>query len=179
MIGDSKMDQKQIKGLTHGEVLQRQQRGEVNRQQKTISKSYSQIFRENICTLFNLLNVLIAIALALVGAWSNLVFIVIIIANVCIGIIQEIHAKKLVDELSLLMIPHVKVLRDQQQVTIHVDEIVMDDIMILEAGDQICCDSVVIDGEIEANESLLTGESDPIHKNQESDLLSESSVISG
>ena len=130
MIGDSKMDQKQIKGLTHGEVLQRQQRGEVNRQQKTISKSYSQIFRENICTLFNLLNVLIAIALALVGAWSNLVFIVIIIANVCIGIIQEIHAKKLVDELSLLMIPHVKVLRDQQQVTIHVDEIVMDDIMI-------------------------------------------------
>lgn len=94
MIGDSKMDQKQIKGLTQGEVLQRQQRGEVNRQQKTISKSYSQIFRENICTLFNLLNVLIAIALALVGAWSNLVFIVIIIANVCIGIIQEIHAKK-------------------------------------------------------------------------------------
>lgn len=179
MIGDSKMDQKQIKGLTHGEVLQRQQRGEVNRQQKTISKSYSQIFRENICTLFNFLNVLIAIALALVGAWSNLVFIVIIIANVCIGIIQEIHAKKLVDELSLLMIPHVKVLRDQQQVTIHVDEIVMDDIMILEAGDQICCDSVVIDGEIEANESLLTGESDPIHKNQESDLLSGSSVISG
>ena len=173
------MEQKREYGLTQQEVFERQQTGAVNQQQKTISKSYSQIFRENICTLFNLLNVLIAIALALVGAWSNLVFIVIIITNVCIGIIQEIHAKKLVDELSLLMIPHVKVLRDQKQQTIDVNEIVMDDVMVLEAGDQICCDSVVIDGEIEANESLLTGESDAIHKTIESSLLSGSSVISG
>ena len=173
------MEQKREYGLTQQEVFERQQTGAVNQQQKTISKSYSQIFRENICTLFNLLNVLIAIALALVGAWSNLVFIVIIITNVCIGIIQEIHAKKLVDELSLLMIPHVKVLRDQKQQTIDVNEIVMDDVMVLEAGDQICCDSVVIDGEIEANESLLTGESDAIHKTKESSLLSGSSVISG
>ena len=173
------MEQKREYGLTQQEVFERQQAGAVNQQQKTISKSYSQIFRENICTLFNLLNVLIAIALALVGAWSNLVFIVIIITNVCIGIIQEIHAKKLVDELSLLMIPHVKVLRDQKQQTIDVNEIVMDDVMVLEAGDQICCDSVVIDGEIEANESLLTGESDAIHKTIESSLLSGSSVISG
>lgn len=173
------MEQKREYGLTQQEVFERQQTGAVNQQQKTISKSYAQIFRENICTLFNLLNVLIAIALALVGAWSNLVFIVIIITNVCIGIIQEIHAKKLVDELSLLMIPHVKVLRDQKQQTIDVNEIVMDDVMVLEAGDQICCDSVVIDGEIEANESLLTGESDAIHKTIESSLLSGSSVISG
>ena len=173
------MEQKREYGLTQQEVFERQQAGAVNQQQKTISKSYAQIFRENICTLFNLLNVLIAIALALVGAWSNLVFIVIIITNVCIGIIQEIHAKKLVDELSLLMIPHVKVLRDQKQQTIDVNEIVMDDVMVLEAGDQICCDSVVIDGEIEANESLLTGESDAIHKTKESSLLSGSSVISG
>ncbi|MFQ7318100.1 MAG: HAD-IC family P-type ATPase [Massilimicrobiota timonensis] len=173
------MEQKREYGLTQQEVFERQQAGAVNQQQKTISKSYSQIFRENICTLFNLLNVLIAIALALVGAWSNLVFIVIIITNVCIGIIQEIHAKKLVDELSLLMIPHVKVLRDQKQQTIDVNEIVMDDVIVLEAGDQICCDSVVIDGEIEANESLLTGESDAIHKTIESSLLSGSSVISG
>ncbi|MBM6965235.1 cation-translocating P-type ATPase [Massilimicrobiota timonensis] len=173
------MEQKREYGLTQQEVFERQQAGAVNQQQKTISKSYAQIFRENICTLFNLLNVLIAIALALVGAWSNLVFIVIIITNVCIGIIQEIHAKKLVDELSLLMIPHVKVLRDQKQQTIDVNEIVMDDVMVLEAGDQICCDSVVIDGEIEANESLLTGESDAIHKTIESSLLSGSSVISG
>ncbi len=173
------MEQKREYGLTQQEVFERQQAGAVNQQQKTISKSYAQIFRENICTLFNLLNVLIAIALAIVGAWSNLVFIVIIITNVCIGIIQEIHAKKLVDELSLLMIPHVKVLRDQKQQTIDVNEIVMDDVMVLEAGDQICCDSVVIDGEIEANESLLTGESDAIHKTKESSLLSGSSVISG
>lgn len=173
------MEQKREYGLTQQEVFERQQAGAVNQQQKTISKSYAQIFRENICTLFNLLNVLIAIALALVGAWSNLVFIVIIITNVCIGIIQEIHAKKLVDELSLLMIPHVKVLRNQKQQTIDVNEIVMDDVMVLEAGDQICCDSVVIDGEIEANESLLTGESDAIHKTKESSLLSGSSVISG
>lgn len=179
MNGDLIMEQNQKYGLTQQEVLQRQENGEVNQQQKTISKSYSQIFRENICTLFNLLNVLIAIALALVGAWTNLVFIVIIITNICIGIIQEIHAKKLVDELSLLMIPHVKVLRDGREQTISVDEVVLDDVMILEAGDQICCDSVVLDGEIEANESLLTGESDAIHKISQSALLSGSSVISG
>lgn len=179
MNGDLIMEQNQKYGLTQQEVLQRQENGEVNQQQKTISKSYSQIFRENICTLFNLLNVLIAIALALVGAWTNLVFIVIIITNICIGIIQEIHAKKLVDELSLLMIPHVKVLRDGHEQTISVDKVVLDDVMILEAGDQICCDSVVLDGEIEANESLLTGESDAIHKISQSALLSGSSVISG
>ena len=175
----NEMNQHQVRGLTKQEVLQRQQSGEVNQQQQTISKSYSQIFRENICTLFNFLNVIIAIALALVGAWSNMIFIVIIIMNVCIGIVQEIHAKKLVDQLSLMMIPHVKVLRDQQQQTIDVNEIVKDDIMILESGDQICCDSIVIDGEIEANESLLTGESDPIYKKYQSNLLSGSSVISG
>lgn len=173
------VEQNQEYGLSEHEVWQRQERNEVNQQQQTISKSYAQIFRENICTLFNLLNILIAVALALVGAWSNMVFIVIIMANICIGIIQEIHAKKLVDELSLLMIPHVKVLRDRQEKIIHVDEIVLDDVMILEVGDQICCDSVVLKGEIEANESLLTGESDAIHKVCQSTLLSGSSVISG
>lgn len=173
------MSCQKLTGLTHEDVLKRQKDGLTNHQDQTISKSVSQIFRENICTLFNLLNVLIAIALAIVGAWSNMLFIVIIFVNVCIGIIQEWHAKRLVDRLSLLMVPHVSVLRDGVLQDIHVNDVVLDDLMVLEAGMQICCDAVVVQGEIEANESLLTGESDPIHKSVQSSLLSGSSVISG
>lgn len=168
-----------LSGLNDREVQERIDKGLQNTQLKTITRTRSQIFKENICTLFNLLNLLIAIALACVGAWSNLLFIVIIILNVSIGIIQELHAKKLVDELSLLMIPHTKVIRQNQTQTISVEEVVLDDIMILESGQQICCDARVVDGEIEANESLLTGESDPIHKKTDDLVLSGSSVISG
>ena len=171
--------QMQYTGLTSQEVQERYAKGLSNIQTKTITRTKKQIFQENICTLFNLLNIIIAVALALVGAWSNMAFIVIIIMNVAIGIIQELHAKKLVDELSLLMIPHANVIRDQQIQQITVEEIVQDDILVLESGQQICCDAIVVDGHIEANESLLTGESDPIHKKKNDEVLSGSSVISG
>ena len=168
-----------ITGLTQKEIQERKQRGLCNLTQRSITKTKTQIFKENICTLFNALNVLIAIALALVGAWTNIIFIVIIVANVVIGIIQELHAKKLVDELSLLMIPSVEVIRDGVASQIHVDELVMDDIMILDSGKQIVCDALIVDGIVEVNESLLTGESDPIHKELHGELLSGSSIISG
>lgn len=169
----------EIQGLTKEEVSLRIEQGLYNKAEQSITKTKGQILKENICTLFNLLNALIALALILVGAWTNLIFLAIIIVNVCIGILQELHAKKLVDELSLLMVPSVSVIRDANEQEITLEKLVMDDIMILESGVQICCDSVVVSGEIEANESLLTGESDAIHKKEGSELLSGSSVISG
>ncbi|MEG0469232.1 MAG: hypothetical protein RR562_04905 [Longicatena sp.] len=119
---------KNIPFLTTEEVEQRRAKGFVNQTQHSITKSTKQILKENICTLFNLLNVLIAVALILVGAYSNTLFIAIILANVIIGIAQELHAKKLVDELSLLMIPEVSVVRDGEEKHILVDDIVLDDI---------------------------------------------------
>ena len=106
-------------------------------------------------------------ALALVGAWTNMVFILIILLNLVIGIAQELHAKKMVDELSLLIVPKAKVIRDGQEQSIPVEDVVLDDVMVLDSGQQICCDSVVIEGESEVNESLLTGESDPVNKKRE------------
>ena len=166
-------------GLSQKQIEERIAKGLQNTLPPSASKTNGQIFKENICTLFNLLNFLIAIALVLVGAWSNLLFIAIILLNLVIGIAQELHAKKLVDELSLLIVPKATVIRDGQEVQIPVEQVVQDDVMILDSGQQICCDSVIIEGESEVNESLLTGESDPINKSVGDHLLSGSSIISG
>lgn len=148
-------------------------------QQEKITKSTGQILRENICTLFNLLNVLIAIALICVHAWSNLFFIFIIALNTSIGIIQEIKAKRLIEKLSLLSAPKADVERDGEVMHIDIAEVELDDILLLESGKQICADSVIAEGKVEVNESLLTGESDAILKKEGDSLLSGSSIISG
>lgn len=173
------MAKKQCVGLSYQEVQERKEQGLQNTSQQTITKTIRQILSENIFTLFNLLNILIALALMYVQAWSNILFIFIIIANVMIGILQEVKAKKMIDELSLLIVPTVRVMRDGKEESIHVDEVVMDDVMVLDSGMQICLDACLIDGEIEVNESLLTGEVDPIHKAYGDTILSGSSVISG
>ena len=142
-------------GLSQKQIEERIAKGLQNTLPPSASKTNGQIFKENICTLFNLLNFLIAIALALVGAWSNLLFIAIILLNLVIGIAQELHAKKLVDELSLLIVPKATVIRDGQEVQILVEQVVQDDVMILDSGQQICCDSVIIEGESEVNENPI------------------------
>lgn len=167
------------RGLSQEEVRARKEAGLCNTAQEKISKTTGQILKENICTLFNLFNVLIAIALACVGAWTNMVFILIIALNTLIGIIQELRAKKLVEELSLLSTPSATVVRDGKIQKIPVEELVRDDVVVLDAGSQICADAVLLDGEIEANESLLTGESDPVNKARGDHVLSGSFVISG
>lgn len=166
-------------GLNNDEVLIRAEQGKINGISKSVTKSYKEIIKDNVCTLFNLLNFLIFIALFLVRAWSNLIFMAIIAANALIGIYQEIKAKKLIDHLSLLTKPTITVIRDGKQVIIDISEVVIDDILVLESGNQICNDAVVIQGKIEVDESLLTGESDPINKYIDSALLSGSTVISG
>ena len=166
-------------GLNSQQVNERIAQGQQNMLPPSASKTTKQIFQENICTLFNLLNFLIALALACVGAWTNLVFIAIILLNLIIGIVQELRAKKMVDELSLLIVPKATVIRDGEKVQIPIEEIVLDDVMILDSGQQICCDCVIIEGETEVNESMLTGESDPISTGVDDHLLSGSSIISG
>lgn len=166
-------------GLNSQQVNERIAKGQQNMLPPSASKTTKQIFQENICTLFNLLNFLIALALACVGAWTNLVFIAIILLNLIIGIVQELRAKKMVDELSLLIVPKATVIRDGEETQIPIEEIVLDDVMILDSGQQICCDCVIIEGETEVNESMLTGESDPVSKSVDDHLLSGSSIISG
>lgn len=125
------------------------------------------------------MNLVIAIALFMVGAYSNMLFVVIIGLNVSIGIYQEIKAKKTVEKLFLLSVPQVMVLRDGKEQKIGVTEIVMDDLMVLSVGQQICCDALVVSGDVEVNEALLTGEADALAKKEGDSLLSGSSLISG
>ncbi len=168
-----------LKGLTNEEVKERIEKGQVNSSNTNNLKSNWQIVRDNVCTLFNLFNLIIAIALACVHAYTNMVFILIIIVNVLIGIIQEIHGKNLVKQLSILTTAKTKVIRDGEEKEININEIVLDDVVLLSQGDQIPSDSVVLDGEVEVNEALLTGESDTILKKKEDKLLSGSYIVSG
>ena len=168
-----------LKGLSSKEVEERIKNGQVNSSNTNNLKSNWQIVRDNVFTLFNLFNLIIAIALACVHAYTNMVFILIIIVNVLIGIIQEIHGKNLVKQLSILTAAKTKVVRDGEEKEININEIVLDDIILLSQGDQIPSDAYVIEGEIEVNEALLTGESDTILKREEDKLLSGSYVVSG
>ena len=168
-----------INGLNSEEVRKRIEEGKINSSNTNNLKSNWEIVRDNVCTLFNLFNLIIAISLACVHAYSNMVFILIIIINVLIGIIQEIHGKNLVKKLSILTTSKSKVIRDGKEEELNINEIVLDDVILLAQGDQIPSDAYVLEGEIEVNESLLTGESDTILKQKEDKLLSGSYVVSG
>ncbi|WP_432626747.1 HAD-IC family P-type ATPase [Brotaphodocola sp.] len=169
----------ELQGLTSEEVAQKIANGEGGAPLPSVTKTTLQIIKDNVCTLFNLLNFLIAGLLFYVHAYSNMAFIAIICLNICIGIIQELKAKKLVDELTILNQPRATVLRDGKAIEISSDQIVRDDVMILESGRQICNDAIVLSRNIEVNESLLTGESDAVIHPAGSKLLSGSFVISG
>lgn len=166
-------------GLSSAQVQSQKAAGLQNAAPEKITRTTGQIFKENICTLFNLFNLIIALALAAVHAWSNLLFIAIILLNTAIGIFQELQAKKLVDKLSLLSLPKADVLRDGAICSLPVEELVRDDVLCLEGGRQICADAILLEGEVEVNESLLTGESDPITKQPGDMVLSGSFVLSG
>ncbi len=143
------------------------------------TKTVSQILRDNICTVFNALNLMIAISLGAVGAWKNILFIFIILINTIVGIIQEIKAKKQIEKLTLLAQPVVTVLRGGTEQTIRPEEIRKGDILVMTAGCAVCTDCTVQEGRLEVNESILTGESESVVKQVGDKLLSGSSVISG
>lgn len=151
----------------------------VNVTKKGSTKSKKMIVLSNIFTFFNILTVSIAVWLMSVQAWTDLVFLIIVTANVVIGIYQELKAKKTIDNLSLLSAPAAVVIRDGIKKEINVGDVVLDDLIVLNSGNQICADSIVVDGSIEVNESLLTGESDAIVKKPGDLLFSGSFVVSG
>jgi len=166
-------------GLTTDQVNERITKGQTNETPNQSVKTYKRIFFENTITFFNLLCIAIAISLICVGAWSNCLFMVIIIVNTAIGIIQEIKAKKTIEKLSLLTAPAVKAMRDGAEVTLTTNEVVIDDILILSNGKQIVADSRIVEGSIEVNESMLTGESLPIKKKVGDVIYAGSFVVSG
>lgn len=145
----------------------------------TITKTTGQIFKENIFTLFNLLNFVIAGLLFAVHAYSNMLFIVIILTNITVGIVQEYKAKKLVDSLSILNRPRVTIMRDGKGVSVSAETVKKGDVLVLDSGCQVSNDAVVISGEAELDESLLTGESDGVVKTVGSHVMSGSFIISG
>ncbi len=166
-------------GLTSEQVQERINNGYVNYYETNNTKTYKNIFFSNIFTFFNLLCFLIALALIMVGSFNNLFFAVIFICNMTIGIIQEIKAKKTVEKISLVTSPSAKVIRDGKEQEIKTNEVVLDDVLIFEFGNQICTDSIILKGEIEVNESLLTGESVSVKKKKGDMILAGSFVTSG
>jgi len=169
----------QLRGLTEAEVAERKAHGKVNTVTTVKTKSIGRIFRDNICTVFNAINVILFIILMLVGSYKNLLFIGVVFINTIIGIVQEIRSKKSVDKLTILAESKLSVLRDGKVVQLNKDELVLDDILVLSRGNQIPADCIVVEGSCSANESLLTGESDLIEKNVGDELLSGSFIAAG
>ncbi|EPH76290.1 e1-E2 ATPase [Enterococcus faecalis 02-MB-P-10] len=167
------------KGLSTEEVAKQKELGLQNNYEENVAKSTKNIIFDNVMTLFNFLNFAIAVCLLFVGAYSNLAFLAIIIVNMSIGIFQEIHARNLVQKLSIVAKENVHVVRNGVQQEIDTKELVMEDIVIISAGEQVPSDMEVIDGKVEANEALLTGESDLIEKEIGDTLLSGSFIVSG
>ncbi|MBF1095928.1 MAG: HAD-IC family P-type ATPase [Solobacterium sp.] len=167
------------KGLSTSEINQRIQENKVNGESKKLSKSTINIIKENIFTYFNFLNVILFIFVFTTGKYQNAMFMGAVITNALIGIIQEIRAKKLLDQIRILTTTKVNAFRDNAWVEISVDEIVQDDVLRLQSGIQIPIDGVITEGSLEINESLLTGESDTVYKKVGDTVYSGTIVLSG
>jgi len=167
------------RGLTEDEVNERVEKGLVNQSDISTGKSVKNIILSNVLTYFNLIFLIIAILLIYVGSYRNLTFLPVIIGNIVIGIVQELRAKQILDKMNLINAPHSIVFRNGVQKQILSQQLVKDDIVLLSAGNQICADAIVVEGNIQVNEALLTGEADEIEKISGSSLLSGSFVVSG
>ena len=166
-------------GLSVGEVKRRTEEGLVNVSDNSAAKTVKQIVISNTFTYFNFIFAVITVLLCIVGSFKNLTFLPIIICNTLVGIFQELRAKKTLDKMNLLNAPHAVVIRDGGRYRIKSDDLVKDDVVIFSAGDQICADARVLEGEVVANEALLTGEEDEIKKPVGARLLSGSFIVSG
>ncbi len=166
-------------GLTTAEAKELYQKGYGNVQIDNTAKTTADIIKENVFTYFNLIFLIMAVLLIVAGAFNSLTFLPVIICNSLIGIAQELKAKKVLDKLSVINQSTVTVIRDGSEDTVSIDKLVLGDVVLLTAGSQICADAVVIDGEVNVNEALLTGEADEIVKTKDSELKSGSFVVSG
>ena len=166
-------------GLTTEQVNEKTTQGLVNGEINIRTKTYKQIILDNLLSLFNLINVILLVCIILSGSLKNALFFLIVIWNFAIGSFQEIRAKRTIDKLSIMTAPKAYALRDSIITEIQVKDIVLGEIMRLQAGNRICADAVIIDGQCQVNESLLTGESEPISKCVGDHILSGSFVVSG
>ena len=166
-------------GLTAQQVQEHRMHGWTNQPMDPPSKTTKEIIQENVFTYFNLIFLVLAVLLCLVGSFRDLTFLPVIVLNTLIGIIQETRAKKVLDNLTMLNAPHAMVIRDGKKSQINAEDLVVDDIVIFEAGNQVCADAEVCAGEVQVNESLLTGESDEITKRKGDQLMSGSFIVSG
>ena len=167
------------RGLTHAQAKERIENGYSNTKPASADKTVGQIFKDNIFTYLNLVLTVLALCTILVGSYRNLVFMPVVIINTIIGIIQELRSKRALAKLSFLAAPHATVIRDGERVMLQTDEVVLDDIAIFSAGNQIYADAIVASGECHVNEALVTGEADEITKISGDTLLSGSFVVSG
>ncbi|NQO75374.1 cation-translocating P-type ATPase [Streptococcus suis] len=170
---------KQIKGLSTKEVQERIQNQQTNHFKTKTSASNWEIFRRNVFTSFNALNFAIFLALLAVQAWSNLFFFGVIVLNAVSGMLTEWRARRMIDKLNLMNKDFIRVVRDSETISIAPEDIVLDDVLLLSAGEQVPSDAIVLKGIAEANEAMLTGESDLIVKNTGAELLSGSYLVSG
>ncbi len=166
-------------GLNSEQIAERKANNLINKTKVKSSKSYWSIFAKNIFTFFNMLWLIIAVALIAVGSYSDLIFIFVIVANTAIAIIQEIRAKITIEKLSLVTAPLVKTIREGKEVMVASDQLLLDDIIVLTNGNQIPSDCKIVEGLVEVNESLLTGESNAIEKKVGDTMLSGSFIVSG
>lgn len=166
-------------GLTEEQVQERFARGMNNVQPNVVSKSYLGIFRSNVLTLFNFINFVLAALIFVFGELKNMLFIGVVTVNIIVGVVQEIRSKKVLEKMSLIAAPHVDLVRGGKVVQSEISDIVIDDIMILKQGMQIPSDSIVVEGQCEVNESLLTGEQDDVHKQNGDFMYSGSFVQAG
>ena len=154
------MEDARYGGLTQKEVKERINAGKTNQSDASTGLTVKQIILSNTLTYFNLIFLVITVLLCIVGSFRNLTFLPIILWNIIIGIIQEWRAKKTLDKMNLLNAPHAIVVRDGKESKVTSEELVQDDVVLLSAGEQICADATVLEGNVQVNESLLTGESD-------------------
>ena len=166
-------------GLSEEQINERIEHKLVNDTKIKTSNSYLSIICKNTFTIFNLIWFIIAIALMCVNAWGDLLFLFVVIANTAISIFQEIKAKNTVEKLSMVTAPKIKVVRMGLQLEVKGEDLLLDDIVILENGNQIPADCIIVEGNVEANESLLTGESNLIKKQVGDTLLAGSFLVSG
>lgn len=166
-------------GLTEKEVKERQENGLINYDTTVPTKTIKRILYENFFTLFNIINLILGIAVFLVGSYKNMLFLGIVIINTAISTFQEIHAKKTIDKLSVMATSKVKVIRDGKKSEISINDLVLDDVIELNTGNQVATDSVILEGEVQVNESFITGEPDTVIKKEGDKILSGSFIVSG
>ena len=166
-------------GLTSQQVQEHRLHGWTNKAVDPPSKTTKEIIHDNVFTYFNLIFVVLAVLLCIVGSFRDLTFLPVIIANTLIGIIQEVRAKQVLDNLTMLNAPNASVVRNGKTSVVNAEELVLDDMVIFKAGNQVCADAEVSAGEVQVNESLLTGESDEITKKKGDRLMSGSFIVSG